>query len=264
MKKGLKVLLVILFFCIIFLAARLFSQTFTNAFHRVFSPLEGYFWQKGEETGSFFHYFFQAKKISQENDFLKQQNVVLLQKLNELREAAKENEDLKAALGLKNKENFDIVLAQILSKQAADDVILIDKGQADGLTKDMPVITSSGILVGKIQSVLNNFSEVALITAKNSAFDIKVQISDSEETVALAKGQGGMKLALDFASKEKEIKIGNPIFTVALGGNFPKGLLVGKIASAQKNDAELFQTGTIKPYFLNFLSGGVFVIKNFR
>ncbi|MDD4990420.1 MAG: rod shape-determining protein MreC [Candidatus Pacebacteria bacterium] len=264
MKKGLKILLIILLFCLVLLAARFFPQSLTNSFHRIFSPLEKYFWDKGETTGNFFQNLFQAKKISQENDFLKQQNIFLLQKIDEFREIVKENENLKAALGLKNKENFDIVLGQILSKQATEDVILIDKGQADGLTKDMSVITSSGILVGKIKSVLSNFSEVALITAKNSAFDIKVQISDSDEVVALAKGQGGMKLALDFAPKEKEIKIGNPIFTVALGGNFPKGLLVGEIASVQKNDAELFQTGTIKPYFSNFLSGGIFVIKNFR
>ena len=176
---------------------------------------------------------------------------------------SEENEELKAALGLKDKEKFETVLAYVLSKQATDDVILIDKGFDDGLKQDMPVITSNGILIGKIKTCFNNFSQVALITAKDFAFDIKVQITEQEETVALAKGLGGMRLALDFASKEKEIKPGNPVFTVALGANFPKGLLVGEIESVQKNDAELFQTGLIKPYFPDYFSGGLFVIKNF-
>lgn len=264
MKKRMKILSAILLVLLVVFVSVLLHSLFKNFFHNIFAPIEHHFWQKGQKTGSLFYGFFHYRIIARENQILLQDNSVLLQKINGLREIARENELLRQALDLRKREGFDLILSQVLSKEMGGDVILIDKGQADGLVKDMPVITSSGILVGKVKSVLNNFSEVLLITAKNFAFDVKVQLDDLKETIALAKGQGELKLVLDFADKQQEIKEGNPVFTVALAGNFPKGLLVGTMESVQKNPAELFQTGIIKPYFPDFLSKGVLVIKNFQ
>lgn len=264
MKKRMKILSAVLLVLLIIFVSVFLRSLFKNFFHNTFAPIEKYFWQKGQKTGSSLYGFFHYKTITKENDVLLQDNSVLLQKINELREIAKENELLRQALDLKKREGFDLVLSQVLSKEFGGDVILIDKGQTDGIVKDMPVIAANGVVVGKVQTVFSDFSEVLLITAKNFAFDVKVQLDDLKETVALAKGRGGLKLSLDFADKQQKINQGNPVFTVALAGNFPQGLLVGTMETVQKNPAELFQTGTIKPYFPDFLSKGVLVIKNFQ
>lgn len=258
-KKRKKVLSIILIFCVILLLGKFLSSPLNNTFHKIFSPVEKYFWEKGQKTGSFFFYLLNAKGIYNENQFLKQQNSILAQKNNELLGLVKENEDLRQAFSLGKKEKFSLLPCQIISKQATTDSILIDKGSKDGLALGMPVVTASGILIGNIKKTSNSFSEVSLISKKDFSFDIVIG-----ELVALAKGDGGLGLSFDYADKANLIPEKSLVFTSALSGNFPKGLLVGEIEKAQVNPAELFQTGKIKPYFKENLFSGVFIIQNFQ
>jgi len=261
-KKRKKILFIILIFCVVLLLGKLLSNPLNSIFHKIFSPVEKYFWNKGQKTETFFFYLFQAKNIYNENKFLKEQNTILARKNIDFSDLAKENEALRQAFGLGEKENFNLLPAQIISKQATRDVILIDKGGKDGLVEGMPVITSSGILIGNIKKVNTNFSEASLITLKDLSFDIVIQVASTTDTlVALAKGNGNFELSFDYAEKANLIPEKSLVFTSALGGNFPKGLLVGEIEKAQANPAEVFQTGKIKSYFKDYLRGDVFVIK---
>lgn len=228
--------------------------------------MEKYFWDKGQEAGTFFFYFLNAKGIYNENQFLKQQNSIFAQKNNELLGLAKENEELKQAFNLGEKEKFSLLPCHIISKQADSDSILIDKGSKDGLAQGMPAITASGILIGHIKKTSNSFSEVSLITAKDFSFDVSIRIGTEPptEAVALAKGEGGFGLSLSYAEKTVSIPEKSLVFTASMGGNFPKGLLVGEVESIKVNPAELFQTGKIKPYFKESLLSGVFIIQNFQ
>jgi len=53
------------------------------------------------------------------------------------------------------------------------------------------------------------------------------------------------------------------VFTSGLGGKFPGGVLVGYLEETKKNEAEKFQEGTVKPYFLETTLNQVFIITNF-
>jgi len=265
-KRRGKILSIVLVFSIVLLLGRFFSNPLNGIFQKVFSPIEKYFWDKGQQTGSFFFYIFNAKGLCNENQFLKQQNAIFAQKNNELLGLAKENEDLKQAFGLGQKEKFSLLPCHIISKKANTDSILIGGGSENGLSLGMPVITASGILIGSIKETNNNFSEVALITAKDFSFDVSIRIvSDPPaEAVALARGEGGFGLFLNYAEKSTPIPEKSLVFTASMGGNFPKGLLVGEVESVKANPAELFQTGEIKPYLKENLFSDVFVIKNFQ
>lgn len=256
-KKKQKILSIIFIFCIVLLLGKFLSNPLNNFFHKVFSPVEKYFWDKGQKTDTFFFYLFQAKNIYNENLFLKEQNAILAQKNSELFDLKKENETLRQAFNLGEKEKFNLFPAQIISKQATQDIILVDKGTKDGLSDGMPVITSSGILIGNIKKANSNFSEVSLITKKDFSFDVVIG-----DAVALAKGDGSFGLSFDYVEKIDIIPEKILVFTSALGGNFPKNLLVGEIESSHVNPAGLFQTGKIKPYFKDYLRGNVFIIKN--
>jgi len=266
MKKRAQIFFIILIFVIFLSVSRFFSHSLVNQFHQIFSPIEKQFYEAGQRSKTFFSQFFgvfHISKIKKENELLKQENIFLLQKLNELREVKKENDFLKSALAFAKEKNFNILSAQIVSYRANQDVILIDKGKEDNLIKGMPVVTVNNVVVGKIKEVFDNFSEVVLITNNNFSFDVKIQLNDTEQTVALAKGEGNKNLTFDLAPKEKEIPIESLVFTSVLGGSFPPGLLVGKITQVQKNDAQPFQKGVIKPYFPDFLQERVIIITKF-
>ena len=138
------------------------------------------------------------------------------------------------------------MISQIIGKDISSDTILVNKGLNDGLTPGLPVITSQKILVGKISEVYKNFSKVMIISNKESSFDAEIE---NREAIGIAKGKGGLKLYLDFIPKEKEILEGDIVVTSALGGIFPKGLLVGQIKDIKRSDIEPFQQAEISPFF---------------
>ena len=80
----------------------------------------------------------------------------------------------------------------------------------------------------------------------------------------MAEGKGSLKLGFKLIPKEDEVKEGDIVLTAALGGSFPKGILVGEIEKVRKSDAEPFQEGEIKPYFTKADLKLVFIITNFK
>ena len=45
-----------------------------------------------------------------------------------------------------------------------------------------------------------------------------------------------------------KVKIGEDVSTSGLGGNFPKGIKIGQIATLNNSDVQLFQQADIAPY----------------
>lgn len=232
----------------IFLNLTNFSQDIKNSFYSFSAPLQQSLWQAGENASDFLGSIFEARIIQEENQKLKLQNQELLSKISFLNELKKENEFLREAMGLGLEKELQLKLAQIVSKDISEDSILIDKGSRDNVLSGFPVITGQGALFGKIGRVFDNFSEVILISNKETSFDAKIS---GKEIYGIIKGKGNSEFYLDLIPKDKEISEGDLVVTSALGGIFPEGLLIGEVQKVQKSDVELFQTAEVKPQ-LNF------------
>jgi len=265
-KKRKNFLLIVFVSFFILLLGIFLSETLNGFFQKIFSPAEKYIWNSGQKTGSFFYYIFNAKSIFTENQELKKENTELSQKNEELFWLYSENQELRQAIGLSKVENFSLLPSSIISKQAGDDIFIIDKGSNYRVSQGMPVITSQGILIGTIKKANFAFSEVSLITGKDFSFDVSIRLQQatSVQAMALAKGKGNLEISLEYADKTFPISLGDLVFTSAMGGNFPKGLLVGKLLDVQSNPAQLFQTGRINPEFKNSFFSNVFIIQNFQ
>jgi len=199
---------------------------------------------------------------SNELNELKLKNQELLVQIIHLQNVEKENESLREFLGLEPQKDFKISLAQLISKDVSQDSILINKGQKDGVAKNMPVITQQKVLAGRISEVYNNFSKVMLISNQKSFFDGEIQ-KEKDVISGMVKGQGNSGVLFDLVPREKELSEKDIVQTSALGGIFPAGLLVGEIKEIKKSDVEPFQQAEIEPAFsiknINFL----FVILDF-
>lgn len=257
LKSGAVLLLLIALFVILNLTG--FSKNIRSFFYNSFSSVQKNLWGAGAGVSDFFETIFQLKNIKSENEKLKNENQELSGQLASLLELKKENEILHEALNLGLEKEFRLVLAQVTSKAIGQDVILINKGQKDGLAPGMPVITEQKVLVGKITEVSDRFSKVMLISDKNSTFDAKIIDTKIE---GVFKGQGNFKAALDLIPRDSQIKEGDQIVTSALGGVFPSGLLAGKITAVQKNDVGSFQKAEISPIFEVSELDNIFVIVN--
>lgn len=264
LSKRRKILFVILGIAVVLLLNLAGGSFIRNAFYTAFSPAQKVLYRAGEFSINLFDGLFRAGSLKKTNQELVKQNILLKQALSLLDSREKENIALKQALNLAEEEGFQFILADVLSILPEEDVVLIAAGRAHGVSQDMPAVTEYGILVGKVTEVFEYFSNVVLISSEKIAFDIEIQASSSESILAAAKGEGLGKMFFGLAPQNAVIDKGALVKTAALGGKFPKGLLVGEVNSFRKNDAESFQEGAIAPYFTSIPLRKLFLITNFN
>lgn len=174
---------------------------------------------------------------------MKNENNNLLQQNVQLSEAEKENEALRAQLGFQQKSTFKTVPAEVIAKDPTDiqKIFEISVGKKQGIKNGMPVI-SSGFLIGKISEVHYNTSKVLLITNPNSIINGILQKS---RTYGLVYGEIGFGLTMNSIPQGVQINIGDIVVTSGLGGDFPKGLILGKVSGIISKQGEMFQTAKL-------------------
>ena len=210
----------------------------------------------------FFDSLFEARLLKKENEKLLFRNLTLLKEILSLKNIQQENKALRQALNLREKREFELSLVELISKETGRDFILVDGGKNQGISENMPVITENGVLVGKTKEVFSDFSEVILITAQKSVFDIEIQ--NEENSLGIARGKGNLRIEFELVLKENKIEQGDIVQTTSLGGNFPKGLLVGEIEEIRKSETDPYQEGVIRAYFRELKLRQLFIIKNFK
>ncbi len=242
---------VLLLFCFIIINA-FFKDSLKNFVYSKSESLMASLWNKGSEQA------FASKNQEELNKQLILQNQQLLSQLADYQQIKEENEFLRNSLNLGLDKNFDLMLGRVISKDILSDSLLINIGSNSGVKKGFPVIISGKVLLGKVVDVYPSYSRVMLITQKNNLID--VEIPDSN-IFALSKGAGSLNLTLDMVARDKELKEGSLVVTSAMGGNYPAGLLMGKVKNIKKIDNEAYQTSNIEKVFdLNTINN-IFVIK---
>lgn len=122
--------------------------------------------------------------------------------------------------------------------------IIIDRGTEDGVIVGMPVESARG-LVGRVFRTTANASQVALVT--DNASSIPVRLGNSRATGLMQGGGLGGETVIDWIDQGYTLNRNEVVLTSGLGGNFPEGLIVGRVREVQKNDAELFQQAIVQP-----------------
>lgn len=142
--------------------------------------------------------------------------------------------------------------------------ILIDQGSAEGVKEGMPVLTPQG-LVGRVWTAGVHSSKVLLIIDPSSSVNAVVQSTRATGVVQgdLSGNLVGGNLLMKYVPQGDAIKPGDTILTSGLGGNFPKRLVIGKVAEVHKSDIQMFQEAVVEPSVDFSRLEFVMVLKNF-
>ncbi|HHW02026.1 MAG TPA: rod shape-determining protein MreC [Thermoanaerobacterales bacterium] len=203
---------------------------------------------------------------------LKKQNEELLKQVRELEqykqrflEYQRENINLRSMLGLKQRNfQYELEAAEVIGRDPGNwfNVILIDKGENNGIKKDMAVITDQG-LVGYTISVGKNYAKVLLITDDRSSVSAMIERTRDN---GILKGtidpapRGYVKMV--FLPQEANIVKGDIVISSGLGGIVPKGIVIGEVVEAKKEPYDLMQYAIVKPEVDLQKLEQVFVIKS--
>ena len=255
-----RILIFIIIGILIILFLNFYQAEVRNFFYQISEPILSVFWRAGDRISDFFEAISEIQNLKKDNEELKLKVQELLAQLVSLKELRKENEILREALNLNLAKEFDFSLAEVIGKDVSEDFILINEGIDDGISEGLPVISQQKILVGKINEVYKNYSKVKLISHKESSFDGKIV---EKEILGQVKGEGNFKILFDLIPREQEIAEGDLVETSALGGTFPKGLLVGQIKQVKKSDIQPFNQAEISPLLDLGELEIVFIILNF-
>ena len=163
----------------------------------------------------------------------------------------KEIQELKDVLELnKTLTEYDPVNATVLSRNRSYwfNTITIDKGSSSGIEKNMAVITKNG-LIGKINKVSKNSSEVKLITSNDVNFKVSISVRNNDNDFYAIMNGYQKKTGLISASgidKTSPINVGDNVYTSGLGELFPAGIYVGVIDKIEMDKFNLSKIIYIK------------------
>lgn len=184
-----------------------------------------------------------------ENEALRTEIEELRQTSVNVTEIQAENARLRAMLEYKKgTPQFDFVTAAVVARDPGTwtSTIVINRGTADGITKDMPVVTPKG-LVGSVVQVYANTAKVQLILDPRSAVGAIVQRPESR-VAAIVEGNGAQPLVPRMVnlSRDADIIKGDKIITSGFGGIYPKGLLIGEVVDVVNEEGGLLKYAALK------------------
>jgi rod shape-determining protein MreC len=195
----------------------------------------------------------------EENIRLKEELSRVLRERQEYREVFLENERLRELLALKEKEHDYVTSARIIARSTDQwsNTVILDKGLADGVMKDMIAVTEKG-LVGKIASSSQSYSYLLLLADINFSAAARLQESRTEGVIS---GTGFRKCQLKYIPDEEEVKKGNIVITSGLDSFFPEGIPVGYVSKVDKKAFGFFQDIEVRPFVDNAKIEIVAIIK---
>jgi len=190
------------------------------------------------------NHYFALQNASRDNEHLRAENAELKLQLNELQNKAEEADRLAKLLNFKQSHNSVPMLgARVIAASAdsATQTIYLDRGEHDGIRRNMGVITPDGV-VGKISETYPNTSQVLLLTDRDSGVGAMLVESHIQSPVG---GVGEPLLAMKYVANDDTVAIGQHVVTSGMDRIFPRDLPVGTVA--QIKDGNPFKQIRLKP-----------------
>jgi rod shape-determining protein MreC len=183
--------------------------------------------------------------LTHENRVLREQNILLSDEVNTLREAAIENIRLRAMYGLKDRPAFSYVSALVVGSQvqALTNTVTINAGTENGIKIGMPVVTDHG-LAGRVTSTSGHYAIVQLLLHKDLRVSARVQRSRIN---GIIRWTGGSELRMINVPKTSDVIPGDVVITSEFSSLFPGGIRVGVVSSTRDVPGDLFQEIMVKP-----------------
>ncbi len=199
-------------------------------------------------------------ELQDQNDRLRIENEELRNRIAQLEQDTDRLEELEQALGVSQEDASERLAANVLTRDlsAFSAVVRIDKGSNHGISTGMVVVSAQGTLLGTITKALDDTSFVRLATDTQSRVNAR-----AVESSALGVVKGTTNRGLSFDLGQGDLKVGDIIVTSGLGGNYPEGIVIGRVSEVSGNSQDLFQKVTVEPGVRGSTAQTVFVRTDF-
>jgi len=178
-------------------------------------------------------------RIMQENKEFKHEvaKLAILEKQSET--LIEENKRLHELLDMKQKSKTAFKVARINFKDSLTyhESVFIDLGETDGIKKDMVVMAGKDLL-GRVSKIYKDYSLVELVTKGDVYTSV---LSYKNEVLGVLKGENSELMTMESVSVDKNIEVGEEIYTSGISDIYPKGIYVGRVESIGESKNQLFK-----------------------
>ena len=189
-------------------------------------------------------HYFALRNTTKENERLREENDALKLQVAQLQGKAAEADRLAVLLSFrKSHADVPMIGARVIgaSAGAASQTIQLDRGERDGIRRNMGVITPDGV-IGKVVESYSNTSQVLLLTDKESGVGATLADSRIQSPVG---GQGEPLLIMKYVPNDDSVNLGERVVTSGMDRIFPRDLPVGTVTDIKPGNP--FKQIRIKP-----------------
>src|SRR3989441_1948673 len=189
-------------------------------------------------------HYFALRNTTKDNEELRRENDALKLQVAQLQGKAAEADRLALLLNFRQSHtDVPMVAARVIGGSAgtASQTIELDRGERDGIRRNMGVITPDGV-VGKVVEAYPNTAQVLLLTDKDSGVGAMLADSRIQSPVG---GTGEPLLAMKYVPNDDTVRMGERVITSGMDRIFPRDLPVGTIAEIKSGNP--FKQIRIKP-----------------
>lgn len=237
LRRSLALAIAALVFLVLPLAV---SGTLRNAAVHAAAPLTTFLSAQRLAVSQFFTNLSQVGTLRGERAQLQEEIAVLQQQLSELESAKRENEALRAELGVAgNSRELPKVLANVVLQgtDPLDRTFTVTSGRTAGIRVGQPAV-SRGYLIGRVIEVREHSAVVRSILSPQSIVQAWLPTLGEK---GLLVGDGNT-VSLQKLAQGVEIPGSALIETSGLGETLPQGLLIGTVGTALSRPSDLSQT----------------------
>jgi rod shape-determining protein MreC len=177
-------------------------------------------------------HYFALQNATRDNERLQHENDQLKLQINQLEGKAAEADRLAALLNFRNEnQKIPMLAARVIGTSAdtASQTVYLDRGEKDGIRRNMGVITPDGV-VGKIIEAYGDTSQVLLLTDKDSGVGAMLAESRIQSPVG---GVGEPLLSMKYVPTDDTVKVGERVVTSGMDRIFPRDIPVGTVADVR-------------------------------
>lgn len=195
-----------------------------------------------------FRGIFQFKKVTAENEVLKEEKQQLQLEKRQLaliRQEKEELEELQAFFQYEALGDYQATAANVAAMDYSGwpETFTIDRGSKKGIRTGCAVVSGDG-LAGRVIQVSENTAKVASLLSEGNKVSFQTSGAKRQIGVIQSDGRGGLKGYL--LEEDEGVKKGDELITSGIG-TYPQGLKIGIITHIEKKKGTQRTLITAKP-----------------
>jgi rod shape-determining protein MreC len=181
-----------------------------------------------EKISGVWNHYFALQSTSRENEALRVENDALKLTISQLESKAAEADRLSALMNFRESQpKVPMITARVIGASAgtASRIVEIDRGERDGIRRNLAVITPDGA-VGKVIEVYRDDAQVLLLTDKEGGVGAMLIGSRIQGPVG---GTGEPLLTMKYVATDDKVDVGEKVVTSGMDKIFPRDIPVGTV-----------------------------------